>query len=238
MTVPFSRRGYPGAAVAGVALLTAGAALLGGCASDVPGDAVAAAPAANRHITAQLGSLLPDPGQFPARYTTVVLPPEQAAQAAADLNGVGRAAAVQPAECAPPDQPVGADRTAVTVGTDNEARATITVELTRTDEPLSAWRNQLRQCGSVRVTKAGAATTVATILDAPPPVDADDTMAFRRTVTPDVGGAGLTSTMQTLAGQLGDVRIIVTYMTFGAGKVDTSTLDSVFTATVMKVRKG
>ncbi|MFI9510309.1 sensor domain-containing protein [Nocardia sp. NPDC052566] len=239
MTVPFStRRGPAGAgfALAGCAALTV---VLTGCADTVSGHAVAAAPSGvTRHIGAVLTTLLPDPAQFPARYPAVVLPPEAAAQAAGDLNGAGRGAVVTPAGCTPPDQKFGADQTAIAVGTDNDTRATLTVELIRTDKPLSAWRSQLRQCGSVRVSKGAAASTVTTELDAPPPIDADDTMALRRTVTPDVGAAGLTQSMRTLAGQVGDVRITVTYMTFGSGKPDTAALDELFTTAVRKVKKG
>ncbi|MFF0529897.1 sensor domain-containing protein [Nocardia amikacinitolerans] len=235
MTVPDSwgRTRALGACVVAVCVL-----LLTGCGSTVTGQPVAARPSTVRHIDAALTTLLPEPAQFPARYPAVVLPPEAAAQAAGDLNGVTRGATVRPDGCAPAEQQFGPDHTAIAVGTDEVSRATLTVELTRTRQPLSTLREQVLRCGEVRVVaRAGATTTVSTELDPPPPLDADDTLALRRTVAPDVGGPGLTQTMRTLIGQVGDVRISVTYMTFSDAPPDTTALDELFTASVRKVRE-
>ncbi|WP_245567259.1 sensor domain-containing protein [Nocardia vinacea] len=240
MTVPNStRRGPLGFGVSGWVPLAVGAALLAGCASTVTGHPVASGPSAGpQYVTAQLSALLPDPTQFPAGYEAVVLPPEAAAQAAGDLTGVGRGSTVQPDGCVPPAQQFGPNQTAVAVGTDNDTRATMTVELTRTGQPLSALRDQLKRCQQVHVSRAGATTTVTTELQAPPTVDADDTLALRRTVAPQVSAAGLTQSMQTLTGQVADVRITVTYMTFGNAKPDTAALDELFTTAVRQVKQG
>ncbi|WP_245673702.1 DUF5642 family protein [Nocardia lijiangensis] len=211
--------------------------LLAGCGSTVTGHPVSVQQTTVRHVSAVLNTLLPDPAQFPARYPAVVLPPEAAAQAAGDLNGVTRGATVRPDGCAPSEQQFGPDHTAIAVGTDEASRATLTVELTRTRQQLSTLREQVRRCGEIRVTRAGATTTVSTELDPPPPIDADDTLALRRTVAPDVGGPGLTQTMRTLIGQVGDVRIAVTYMTFSDAAPDTTALDELFTTSVRKVRE-
>ncbi|WP_442941217.1 DUF5642 family protein [Nocardia sp. NBC_00403] len=239
MTVPDSmRRGQLKSAMSGRLPVVAGALLLAGCASTVTGHPVVSAPTAvQRHIGAQLAALLPDPAQFPARYPAVVLPPEAAAQAAGDLAGIGRGSTVRPEGCLPPEQRFGPDQTAIAVGTDNDIRASVTVELTRTDQPLSALRNQLKRCETLQVARAGATTTVTTQLQPPPPIDADDTLALRRTVAPEVGGAGLTQSMQTLTGQVGDVRIAVTYMSFSAVKPDTVALDELFTTAVQRVKQ-
>lgn len=223
----------------GAALLgAAGAMLLAGCGAQVPGHPTAAAAGVTRHIESGLPALLPDSTQFPAKYPAVVLPPEAAAQATGDLSGAGRGANVSPPQCAPPPQQFGPDQTAVAVGTDNEARTTLTVELQRTRQPLSALRAQLKQCATVHVSKAGAQTTVTTELERPPRIDADDTLALRRTVTPAVGGPGLTASMQTRTAQVGDVRITVTYMTFGGGAPGAAALDELFTTAVRKVQQG
>ncbi|WP_433685645.1 sensor domain-containing protein [Nocardia sp. CA-119907] len=219
--------------------LAASVALLAGCASTVTGHPVASGPSSViQHVAAQLSTLLPDPTQFPVRYEAVVLPPEAAAQASGDLTGVGRGSTVQPDGCAPPAQQFGPNQTAVAVGTDNQTRATMTVELTRTGQPLSALREQLQRCQQVRVSRAGAMTTVTTELQAPPPIDADDTLALIRTVVPQVSTPGLTQSMRTLTGQIGDVRIAVTYMSFSDAKPDTAALDELFTTAVGKVKKG
>ncbi|MGY2005772.1 sensor domain-containing protein [Nocardia gipuzkoensis] len=188
-------------------------------------------------MSAELPTLLPDPAQFPPPYAAVTLPQEAVAQAAGDLDGMGRGADVQPSRCVPPHQDFGPDRTAMAVGTDDATRATLTVELTRTGEPLTSLRARTQQCGSVRVSRAGATTTVTTELDSPPPIDADDALSLRRTVRPESGGAGLTQSMRTHVGQIGDVRITVTYMSFAEGEPDSAALDALFATAVRKVRE-
>ncbi|MGY4101787.1 sensor domain-containing protein [Nocardia sp. R16R-3T] len=234
-----TRKGPRGFGVSGGVPLAASAVLLVGCASTVTGHPVGSGPnTGTQHVAAQLSTLLPDVTQFPAEYEAVVLPSEAAEQAAGDLTGVGRGSTVQPGGCVPPTQQFGPNQTAVAVGTDNRTRATITVELTRTGQPLSALREQLQRCRQVQVSRGGATTTVTTELQAPPPIDADDTLALRRTVAPQVSAPGLTQSMQTMTGQVADVRITVTYMTFGDAKPDTVALDELFTMAVQKVQKG
>ncbi|MER7450005.1 sensor domain-containing protein [Nocardia beijingensis] len=214
------------------------AILLAGCGSTVPGRPALSAPTAvTRHVSAELPALLPDPGQFPAPYTAVVLPQEAVAQAAGDLDGMGRGVNVEPSRCVPPEQDFGPDRTAMAVGTDDATRATLTVELTRTGEPLAALRTRLEQCSSVRVHRAGAATTVTSEPASPPPIDADDALSLRRTVLPEAGGARLTRSMRTHVAQTGDVRITVTYMSFADGEPDIAALDALFATAVRKVRE-
>ncbi len=214
------------------------AVLLAGCGSTVPGRPATPAPTTvTRHVSAELPTLLPDPAQFPPPYAAVMLPQEAVAQAAGDLDGMGRGAHVQPSRCVPPHQDFGPDRTAMAVGTDDATRATLTVELTRTGEPLTSLRARTQQCGSVRVSRAGATTTVTTELDSPPPIDADDALSLRRTVRPESGGAGLTQSMHTHVGQIGDVRITVTYMSFAEGEPDSTALDALFATAVRKVRE-
>ncbi|NEW43701.1 sensor domain-containing protein [Nocardia cyriacigeorgica] len=213
-----------------VALLTAG------CGSNLTGHAVSAEPTAvTRQVQDRLATLLPDPQEFPDRYPAVVLQPEAAGQAAGDLDGVGAGASVSPAECTPPETYPGPDRLAVAVGTDDAARATLTVELTRTDQPLVRLRNQVQQCERIRVSRSGTASTVTTELEQAPQVDADDAMALRRTVAPDVGGAGLTQSMSSLLAQVGDVRIAVTYMSFSDAQPDVEALEQLFRTTVDRV---
>ncbi|MFI6771669.1 sensor domain-containing protein [Nocardia sp. NPDC050412] len=240
MTVPNStRRGPRGFGVSGWVPLAATMVLLAGCASTVTGHPVGSEPnTVTQHVAAQLSTLLPDPGQFPVDYDAVVLPAEAAAQAAGDLTGVGRGSTVQPDGCVPPAQLFGPNQTAIVVGTDNQTRATMTVELTRTGQPLSVLREQLKRCQQVHVSRAGAITTVTTELQQPPPIDADDTLALRRTVAPQVSAARVTQSMRTLTGQVADVRITVTYMTFGDAKPDTAALDELFTTAVRKVKRG
>ncbi|MEU6581608.1 sensor domain-containing protein [Nocardia sp. NPDC046763] len=209
--------------------------LLAACGNTVSGHPIAArnpVPAATSDTG--LAGLLPDPSQFPSRYTAIVLPAGSANQAANDLEGYLPGAQVDPNTCAPVTPTAGP---AVAVGTDDTTRATLTVALTRSGQPLSALRDQLQRCGTVRVGHSGITSVVTTQLDPAPPVNADDSLALRRTVGTDKSATGLTRTMQTLVGQIGDVRIAVTYMTSGSTS-DSEALDALFTTAVRKVRKG
>lgn len=182
--------------------------------------------------------MLPIQAQFPGSYDVVVLPAEEVPHAAADLTGIpGEVATITPEGCAtaPPSDPA---RVAIAVGTDDETRATITVELTRSAEPLSRLHAQLRRCGTVRAQLGPITNTVVTQLDPPPPVNADDALAWTRTVTGQHRGPGLSRSMRTLVAQVRDVRITATYLGFGDGAPDTEGLDQVFTAALEDVHKG
>lgn len=229
-----SRTPRPVLRAAGAGLLLCAAA---GCGDLVSGSPVAETAAVVRHIDTPLAQLLPTPAQFPPRYPAVVLPAQAAVAAAGDLDGVGQGARVDPPGCTPPESEPGEDRTAVAVGTDDASRATLTVELARTNAPLGALRAQLAACPTMTVERAGAGSTVTTTLDTRVPVGADDAISLRRTVVPAVGGRGLTQTMQTSVGQIGDVRITVTSMTFGDGAVDAAAVDDLFATAVRTVRR-
>ncbi|MBC7302023.1 MAG: sensor domain-containing protein [Nocardia sp.] len=215
--------------------VAAASLVLAGCGNSVSGTPVAESAVAVRQVEGALADLLPAPSRFPARYPAVVLPPQAATAAAGDLDGVGAGATVRPAQCAPTDTEPGGEPAAVAVGSDDASRATLTVELARSAEPVSRLRERLSGCGQIQVSRAGAGSTVTTALDQITPGGADDAIALRRTVVPDVGGAGLTQTMQTSIGQIGDVRITVTSMTFGAGQPDTAAVDEMFATTVASV---
>ncbi len=223
----------------GVAGCAALGLLLTACGSTVSGHPAAESsqPTVTRHIAADLGSMLPTAAQFPDTYPPVVLSGSDAIGADADLRGIPSGATVDPPQCAsrPPSDP---QRIAAAVGTDEDTRASITVELIRTTDPLARLRNLLRQCGTVRAQHGPITNTVVTQLDPATPVNADDSLAWRRTVSGQRGGPGLTRSIRTLAAQLGDVRIIATYLTFGEDAPDMTALDQVFTAAVQDVGKG
>ncbi len=211
-------------------------AVLSGCGQSVSGTPVAGGALAVQHVEGALADLLPAPERFPARYPAVVLPPQAAAAAAGDLDGVGAGATVRPASCTPPEPEPGAEPAAVAVGTDDATRTSLTVELSRTRESVADLRARSVGCEQIRVSRAGAQTVVSTTLEPAEPAGADDAVSLRRTVVPEVGGAGLTQTMQTTVGQLGDVRITVTSMTFGEAQPDAAAVDELFATTVRAVR--
>ncbi len=222
------------------AAAVAAALLAAGCSSTVsgvaePGTGVAGAEPGMETIPATLESMLLTPADFPTSYQALVLSGPAVEQAAGDLDGIPAGAKVDPAGCKPPAQAFGPDATAMIVGTDNAARATISVELVRVDEPLSVRENEIRQCTDVTTTKDGVTASVATTVLPAPPLNADDTMALRQTVTSGGDDAQVRQSMLRLFGQVGDVRISATYMTFGAGKPDSATLDQVFTEAVGRV---
>lgn len=180
--------------------------------------------------------MLPTAAQFPDGYPAVALPGAEAVHADQDLSGIPSGATVDPAGCAgsPPSDP---GQIAAVVGTDDDTRASITVELIRTTDPLARLRAQLQRCGTVHAQRGLLTNTVVTQLDPSAPVDADDSLAWSRTVSGQRGGPGLTRSMRTLAAQIGDVRVLATYLSFGDGRPDMDALDQVFTAAVGDVRK-
>ncbi len=217
-----------------------GALVLVGCSSTVTGTAEPSTGSATSSARSgvDLSTLLIDPSSFPAPYDALVLPQQAISQAAPDLSGIPAGAEVSPAGCKPADQDFGPTGTAMIVGTDNDSRSTISIELTAVDEPLSARKEQLEQCGEVTATKSGATSTVTSTLTPAPPIDADDTLAVRQTVASGAGGDAVTQSMLTLMAQIDGVRVSATFMSFGSGTPDATTLDELFTAAVQKVGQG
>lgn len=215
--------------LAALALITAG------CAGDVSGTAVPEGAGPPARLSASLADLLPEPEEFPARYPAVVLSPKAVEQAAADLTGIPPGATVTPAGCQPPQQGSGIDETVIVVGTDEKSRATITVTLTRSDQPLEVYRTQVQSCPDVEVTTAETKSTVHTELLPPPVVNADDALAIRRSVRSGSGAVTLEQSMLTLLAQRDDVRVSATYMSFNGTAPDTAALDAIFTDAVSRV---
>ncbi|MFC7962641.1 sensor domain-containing protein [Rhodococcoides kroppenstedtii] len=185
-----------------------------------------------------LAALTLDPSVFPAAYQAVVLPPQAVAQAAQDLDGVASGASVDPAGCKPDRPTADPDATSLVVGTDPVNRATVSVELARVDDTLDSLRSRTEECGTVRTTAGGVTAEVVSELVPPPPLGADDTLAVRRTVSSGGGADEITQSMLSLVGQVDDVRVTATYMSFGEGEPDTATLDLVFREAVQKVKNG
>jgi hypothetical protein len=206
-----------------------------GCAGEVSGTAVPEGAGPPARLDARLADLLPAPEEFPAQYPAVVLSPKAVEQAAADLTGIPPGAKVQPAQCQPPQQEPGVAETAIVVGTDEKSRTTITVALSRTDQPLAQYGEQLQRCPDVEVTTAQTKSTVHTELLPPPVVNADDALAVRQTVRSGSGAVTLAQSMLTLLAQRDDVRISATYMSFNGTEPDTAALDAIFTDAVARV---
>lgn len=219
------------------ALVLGSAVLVVGCSTVVPGT-----PTSDRAGAASrpLGELLLDPSAFPPTYPAVVLPAQAVSQAAPDLTGIAPGARVVPPGCKPPQQDYTADGTAMVVGTDSVTRSTITIELVRSVDPLAELEAQLIDCPEVTATSNGVDARVLTTVAPPPPIDADHTLALRRTVESGRGGGVVTQSMLTLIAQVADVRVQATYMSFGAGPGprDAAVLDELFTAAVQQVRVG
>lgn len=220
-----------------MASVIVGAALLAGCGTTVSGEPVAqSAGSAPRHVPADLKSMLIEPTAFPAPYTALELPPQEASQAAQDLSGVAAGAKVDPPGCTAPQRKKSGEQPVVAVGTDNAKRATISVELARATDALGAFEDRVKQCPDVTTTIEGATASVRSELLPPPPLDADSTLALSRSIRSGVGSTQVTQSMLTLIAQIGDVRVSATHMTFGGDKPDTAALDQVFTEAVQRVR--
>lgn len=236
------RRGTPRHLAVGTTLLAV--AVAAGCAPTVEGSAEPEplSLTGDMHPPGPRGpaeSVLP-PDRFPARYPAVVLPPEAVAQAAPDLTGIPTGAKVDPPGCLPPAQDYGPAGTAMVVGTDNDSRATLTVEVVAAAAPLPEFRTFLAECAAIEATHRGVTATVTTAPEPPPapPVAGVDTLAFTRTVRSGPAGGGITQHMQTRLAQAGEMRILVTYMAFDERVGDPAALDEVFTAAVVYATGG
>ncbi|NLE79520.1 MAG: DUF5642 family protein [Rhodococcus sp.] len=184
-----------------------------------------------------LSKLLLAPAEFPEGFDAVVLPPQAVSVAAPDLTGVPQNAAVEPSGCTPPQQDYGPVTTAMAVGTDNDTRATISVELTRSQATVDELEDQAIECGRFAVTSSGTESTVTTQVMPPPPIDADDTLALRRTVQSGGGREAVVQSMTTLIASIGDVRVAATMMSFGPSRPNLAPLDETFVSAVQKVQR-
>ncbi len=244
---PHSRDRFRGARAAVVSTLPA-FLVVTACATSVPGTPVPQGPtvdglAATGPVatpTRPLAELLLPAENFPEPYAAVVLPPQAVAQAAPDLTGIPVGAKVDPAGCLPPAQDYGPDGTAMAVGTDNGRRATITVELVAGAAALGDLRTRLADCPSVETTHRGATATVTTVPESAPPAPTPgvDTLELSRTVRSGEGGDAVTQSMRTRIAQVGDLRVLVTYMSFGDGDPDLDNLGTVYDAAVARVLAG
>jgi len=218
------------------------------CATTVPGaplpqassvDGLAATAPASPSSRPPAELLLP-PEEFPEPYVAVVLPPQAVAQAAPDLTGVPVGAKVNPPGCLPPVQDYGPDGTAMVVGTDNDRRATISVELVAGAAPLENLRTYLADCPEIETTHRGATATVTTVPESAPPSPTAgvDTLELSRTVRSGRGDDAVTQSMRTRIAQIGDLRLLVTYMSFGADDPDLDNLGIVYDAAVARILAG
>jgi hypothetical protein len=175
-------------------------------------------------------ALLLPPDRFPASYPAVTLPPPAVAQAAPDLAGIPVGARVEPPGCLPLPQNYGPEGTAIAVGTSADGRATISVEVVVPAPELAELKNHLGECGEVDATHRGATSTVTTVA-APeplPPMGGVRTLAYTRTVVSGQPGHELSQSMESRGAQLGDARVLVTYMAFDDRGVDRDALDIAF----------
>lgn len=186
------------------------------------------------------GALLLPADRFPETYSAVILEPQAVAQAAPDLTGIPTGARVDPAGCLPPSQDYGPAGTAMAVGTDTAGRATLSVEVVTAAATLGEYRSHVAECGRVEATHRGATATVTTVLEPDPPVlvPGSETLALSRTVRSGHGGDLLTQSMITRTAQLGDVRVLVTYMTFESGAPDVENLDRAYADAVRYALEG
>lgn len=215
------------------------AAVLAGC-TGVTGTPVPAPDLVR--VATPLADLLLAPSAFPPQFPAVVLAPAVVGQAAADLTGIADGARADPPGCKPQAADHGPDGTAIAVGTTDDARATLTVELARTDLPLAALRGQLQRCPQVSALNFGVVSTVRSEILPAPAVDADDTLAVRRAVDSADHLGSQHRTLHTLLAQHGDVRVSVTLMSFGDAanetEADAAALADLFATAVERVRAG
>ncbi|WP_018179851.1 hypothetical protein [Jongsikchunia kroppenstedtii] len=172
------------------------------------------------------------PADFPAGYSASAPPSDQLANVLADISGSASAGTtVIPAECAAPTLSTDPDDASVLVAT-TEA-GTLTVATVRVDGDLT--QSAVNPCSSYTTRMYGATAKVSTTKLPPSPIQADDSVAFRR-VRNTGSGENLKQTTTVLVAQNGPIRVYATYLTFGDRKLDGRALDDVFTKAVEKSR--
>jgi hypothetical protein len=218
-----------GIGASGVMVLTC--ALLSGCVRMTGGAPSLGADAK----PVVLAEALIDPSRFPVPYQAAVLDPQATGEAVASVDGVPAGATVEPAGCAPPRVGPGPQHAVAAQGVDSATGAALTVLLTRSDTALSARRDQLTRCASLTATAGEVVTTVETALLAPPPMDADDSLASRTTIVRSHEPA---VRVLTLSAQIDEARLTVAWMNNDPdGDPDTSALDVVFNDALLTLRR-
>jgi hypothetical protein len=219
-------------------LLTA-AALVGGCARVVTGAAQAGDdPQVRPSRPIPVADLLIEPTRFPAEYAAAVVPAKDVDRVMNEIDGVAADSEVSPPECAP--LPVLADQKAAVQGTDDERGSRLIVTVIRPVPSVRARVAQLEDCPSFTSTAAGDAGEISKVtvdLPPPPPVDADDSYAVEQTITTQSDNSETTTL--TLVALIDDVQVTASWQQGGSSDAspDTESLDTLFTAAVLKVRQ-
>ncbi|BBZ61205.1 hypothetical protein [Mycolicibacterium monacense] len=218
-------RGASGAVVALAGVL------LCGCVRVTDGTASLAADAK----PVVLADALLEPLRFPPAYRAAVLDPQATGEAVAAVEGVPVGAAVEPPGCAPPRVGPGPEHAVAAQGVDSATGAALTVILTRTDTALSARRDQIARCAALTATAGEVVSTVDTVLLAPPPVDADESLASEATILRSTEPA---VRVLTLSAQIDEARLTVAWLNNDpAVEPDTSALDVLFTDALLTLRR-
>jgi hypothetical protein len=220
-----------GLAVTGCALVIA-TALLAGCTRVIVGTVT---PGGDEPAPIPLADLLIEAERFPERYPAVVLDATAVHRVLQDIDGVPSGSVVTPPECAPP--PLAPHHTAAAQGVDGQDATSLIVAVTRPAPPLRTRVEQLAACPSFTASHGEDTSTATVTLLSAPPVDADDSYAVDQTVASQSSGS-LRRTL-TLVARVGDVRISAVWLHEGTQDAapDTQALDTLFTDTVLKVRR-
>jgi hypothetical protein len=218
-----------------LAATTAAIALLvGGCSEGVVG----AARPVPQVVPANVQTVLLDSSQFPNAYPAVVLPPHIAAQAAADMSGLPDAAEnIVPADCKPEPPPSTQGSLAVAVGTNESDRSTLTLIVENVgNSSLEKLRGYVTRCTDITAKNRAAEISVHTEL-VPSPADLKaPSFVWRRVVRSGSALASLHQTMVTMVGQVGAIRVLVTYLTFGDPKPDLDAMTAVLNSQLSKIK--
>lgn len=226
--------------------LAAGAAVvLAGCSSG--SDDVANSPAGAPDVTetpaadVPVSELILSPDQLPGDYVVHEIPEEDQRETAAELDGLVRGAAVEPAACMRPEilpEDVADVDFDMILGIDEATGGSVAEIVAVGERDLEAFeQSSTGECEefTVVVTEAGAvgeATAVNTVLDLPD-VPADETYGIEQVVTADVDGTEIEVTM--LVGWANVNGYYVTVTSTSMQEPDAEIFDNVFRDAVDKV---
>ncbi|MCE5290366.1 MAG: hypothetical protein LLG14_14160 [Nocardiaceae bacterium] len=216
------------------ATAAAAALLVGGCSEGVVGTARPLP-----QITpANVQTVLLDTSQFPNTYPAVVLPPQVAVQAAGDMSGLPDAAEnISPSDCRPDAPPSTVGALAVAVGTNESDRSTLTLIVENVgSSSIETLHRYVTHCADITAKNRAAEISVHTEV-LPSPADLKPpSFVWRRVVRSGSAQASLHETMVTMAGQVGAIRVLVTYMTFGSPAPDLDAMKTVLNSQLSKIK--
>lgn len=184
--------------------------------------------------------LLPTDTQLPSGYTTTRADAAELDGFLSVLDGDGATLRVQPPECASTNPFAAADQLALLEGTRDGGAMLVDVAVGARGAGLAAVEQTVADCPTVTVTTVGLdgaeseVQATQEVLPAPP-LDADATLAHRRSLPAEESSGAVAEQRLTLAAEVGDTVVLVSGSAADTSTLDTGVLDGLLRATLRNV---